>query len=215
MQQHQPAAQRRRQIQIVRRQHHRHALLGVQLLQQHLHFELVADVERRRRLVEQQQLCALRQRAGDHDALFFAAAERAERAVLERRGAGGGERPARDGQILGTFERERAEMGKPSHQHDVEDGEIERRVRFLRNERDAPRDLAVRPVGERTTVERHRAAGRTVHAAEQLEQRRLAGSVRPENADQLAALDVQEDIVQDRWSRAGPRSAARAFRARP
>ena len=48
--------------------------------EQLLHFELMAEVERRRRLVEQQQLGRLRQRAGDDDALLFAAAQRARTA---------------------------------------------------------------------------------------------------------------------------------------
>ena len=107
------------------------------------------------------------------------------------------ERPARDGQILRTFEREGAEMRKPPHQYDVEDAEIKRRLRLLGNERDPPRDLAVRPLGERTAVQRHRSDRRVVHPSEQLEEGRLAGSVRSENADQFAPLDVEADIVED------------------
>ena len=127
----------------MRRQHHRHALAGIEVLKEHLHFDLVADVERGGRFVEQQQLCALRERAGDHDALFFAAAQRAECASFEWQCPGRRERAASDGQVLGTLERECTEMGKPSHQHDVEDREVERRMRLLGNEREAPRDLAL------------------------------------------------------------------------
>ena len=86
--------------------------VAVQARQQLLHFELMADVERRRRLVEQQQLGILRQRAGDHDALLFAAAERVEQTRGERRRPGGLEGPLRHGEVFRAFERERAEVGK-------------------------------------------------------------------------------------------------------
>jgi hypothetical protein len=55
----------------VGRQDHRDVAVAVQPLQQLLHFELVADVERRRGLVEEQQFGILGERAGDHDALLF------------------------------------------------------------------------------------------------------------------------------------------------
>ena len=172
-------------------------LVGVQAAQQRLHFDLVADVERCGRLVEQQQLRALRQRAGNHDALPFAAAERAERASFERRGAGRVERAPGDGEILRPFERERAEVRKAAHQDDVEDGEVEGRVGFLRHDGDSPRDVAARPLGHRPAVERHRAGLRTQRAAEDLQQRGLAGAVGAENADQIAAVDGERHAIQD------------------
>jgi len=50
----------------------------------------------------------------------------------------------------------------------------------------------------------------TVHASEQLEERRLAGSVWTEDADQFAALDGEEDIGQDGIvSNAGCRTSSR------
>ena len=88
-------------------------------------------IERRGRLVEEQQFGALGQRAGDDHALFFAAAQRRERPFFERACAGGGERAPRDREVLGPFERERAQMREASHQHDLQHGEIERRMRFL------------------------------------------------------------------------------------
>ena len=90
--QHQRVADRRGEVQVVRRQHHRHAALAVEPLQQRRDLELVAEVERRRRLVEQQHVAALRQRAGDDDALLLAAAERHVR--RGRRGARCRWRPA-------------------------------------------------------------------------------------------------------------------------
>ena len=116
-QQHERVAQRRRQIQVVRRQHHRHAALAIEPLEQRRDLELVAEIERRRRLVEQQHVGRLRQRAGDDDALLLAAAERHVRAVGEMGGAGRRQRVARDREVVRTFELKRAEVRMPPHQH--------------------------------------------------------------------------------------------------
>ena len=62
----------------------------------------------------------LRQRAGDDDALLLAAAQRRERARLERRRAGGRQRLARDRLIRRALELERAEVRVASHQHHVD-----------------------------------------------------------------------------------------------
>jgi hypothetical protein len=84
----QVTAQRGGKVEIVCRQHHRDAAFTIQSRQQQLHVELVAEIERSRRLVQQQQFGALRQRAGDDDPLLLAAAQRREWPVLEGRGAG-------------------------------------------------------------------------------------------------------------------------------
>ena len=69
-------------MQVVRRDRHGHAALPVQRRQQRGDVELIAQIERRGRLVEQQDVGRLRQRRGDDDALLLAAAERVERARL-------------------------------------------------------------------------------------------------------------------------------------
>ena len=69
-------AQRRRQVQVVRRHDHRRPAVAVQAREQRRDLELKAEVQRGGRLVEQQHVRRLSQRAGDHDALFLAAAER-------------------------------------------------------------------------------------------------------------------------------------------
>src|SRR4029077_6035285 len=66
-------AQRRRQVQIVRRDDHRRSALAVQLDEERRNLELESDVEGGRRLVEQEDVGRLRQRAGDHDPLLLAA----------------------------------------------------------------------------------------------------------------------------------------------
>ena len=82
--------------------------------------ELVPEIERRGRFVQEQELGALSERAGNHHALFLAAAERAERSRFERLRAGRAKSLARDGEVRGSFKGESPEVWEPSHQHDVE-----------------------------------------------------------------------------------------------
>src|SRR5204862_5699977 len=115
--------------------------------------QLESEIERRGRLVEQQYVGRLRERAGDHDPLLLAAAQRGEGARFERARAGGGERVARDREIAGTLELERAEMRIAAHQDDLEGAEIEGRVRLLRHHGNAAREIPARPRDERSAVE--------------------------------------------------------------
>ena len=154
--------------------------------------ELIAEIERCGRLVQQQHVRGLRQRAGDHDALFLAAAQRREPARLERRGAGRRERVARDLLIVRAFELERAEVRVAAHQHDVEHGEVERAVRFLRHDGDAARELAARQPLDRVTVDQHAASERRQRArrrgaaASFCPSRSARGGRRPRRARQTA-----------------------------
>ena len=65
------------------------------------------------------------------------------------------ERVARDLLIGGAFELERAEVRVAAHQHHVEHAEVEGRVRFLRHNRDAAREIAPRQLVDRPSVEQH------------------------------------------------------------
>ena len=91
----------------MRRQHHRDAALAIEPSEQRRDFELIAEIERGGRFVEQEDVWRLRQRAGDDDALLFAAAQRHVRAMGEVRGARGGHRIACDGEVVGSFELKR------------------------------------------------------------------------------------------------------------
>src|SRR3954468_2055336 len=195
--QHQLIAERGRPAQIVRRDDHRGAAPAVQPSQQRDDLELIGQIEGRGRLVEQQRLCGLRQCAGDHDALFFAAAQGRERARLEPAGAGGGQRLACDREIAGPFELERAQVRIAAHQHHFDDREVERRPGLLRNHRKPPCDLAPGEPGDRAPVQPHLAHLRLEHASQQLQQRRLARAVRSEQRDSRAALDPHRHIVDD------------------
>ena len=99
---------------------------------------------------------------------------------------------SRDGQIVRPLDFERAEVRIAAHQHDLEHGVVEGERRFLRHDGDPPRErrrpershvLAVEPDDSRLGLESPR---------QQPQQRGLAGSVRPENADGLPSARSSE-----------------------
>ena len=194
--QHEFLTQRGRKVQVVRRHHQRDALFATELHEQRLHLELVADIERRRRLVEQQQISALRERARDDDSLSFTAAERGEQAIFEGAGAGCLERASGDRQVRRPFERERAEMGEATHQHDVQHREVERRMGVLRNHGEPLREPPPIQAFDRLVVEEDAAAMRFQNSRDDSQQRCFAGSIRPDQADRRSAFDVQRDAVE-------------------
>ena len=108
LEQHDAFAQRRRQVQIVRGHDHRRAAFAVEPPEQRRDFELIPQIERSGRLVQQQQIGCLCERAGNHDALLLAAAQRRERPAFEGGRAGRRERLACDRQIRGALELERS-----------------------------------------------------------------------------------------------------------
>ena len=149
----QPVAQRPSQPEVVRRDHDRDAAILVEPAQQRRHLELVAEIERRRRLVEQEKAwvagapqgrrspaaCDLPQCRRDHDALLLAAAQRCEQPVLQVQRAGRRQRLLDHRDIGGPFDLERAEMRVAPHHRDFGHGVVERQLRLLRHDRHAPR----------------------------------------------------------------------------
>ena len=181
----------------MRRDGHGHAVILVEPQQQRRHLQLVAEVERRGRLVEQQQRGRLRQRRGNHDALLLAAAQLVKRAIGQVRRAGGGQRLARNADVVGPFDGEHAEVRVAAHQHDLDRGVLEGEFGFLRHDRDAPRHVAARQAIERLVAEQDAAGRRPPRAAQQAQQRGLAGAVRAENADERAFGQADADAVDD------------------
>ncbi len=104
---------------------------------------LAADVERARRLVEQEQRRLLGERAAEHDALLLAAAQRLR---------GGGARSSRGRaarapaprrlEVAGALVAERAHVGRPAEQHVLVDAHPGRQQGRLRDEREPPGDRA-------------------------------------------------------------------------
>jgi hypothetical protein len=106
---------------------------------------LIRKIQRRGWFVEQQQLFGavrlgplgrsqLRQGARNHDPLFFAARQRAERSVFERQRPGHGQGLTRNRKIGGPLDLEGAQMRVATHERDLAHGVIEHEVRLLRND---------------------------------------------------------------------------------
>ena len=88
----------------------------------------------------------------------------------------------------------RRHAGEQAGQRDVvADGERRQQVEELEDEPDLfaphPRQFVVAERRQVALVERERAAGRAIHRAAQVQQRRLAASRRPHQRDEIAALD--------------------------
>ena len=196
----------------MRGHHHRQAAFAVERAQQRGDVELVAEVERRRRLVEQQDVGFLRQRAGDDDALLLAAGQRRERPIGQVRGAGGVERLAGEREVARSFEFERARGGGS--------------VPSARSRARCTRRRGGFPGGRRPDAAPARASGSTVRLRPRQRHRACAGWSRPasrrssvvlpepfgpEDADDAAALDGHADVVD---ARAGSRHPGRPVPAR-
>jgi hypothetical protein len=139
----------------------------------------------------------LRERGGDDGALLLAAAERHEGAVLELEGAGRGQSLACDGEVVRPFDLERAEVRVAPHQRDLEHREVEGDVGFLRDDGHAPRELRAWDPPQVRAVHAYDARGGLQRPGEQLEERRLAGAIRPEDGREPARRDVERDAPQD------------------
>src|SRR5213594_47284 len=89
-----------------------------------------------------------------------------------------------------------ARPGERAHHHVVADGESRERPQLLERARDTP---AAHVVGgearEGASVESHHARIGVIEAADDLEERRLAGPVRADDADQLACLHLEGDVA--------------------
>ncbi len=193
------------EVQVVRRDDDREIAFPVEAREQRGDVELVAEVERRGRFVEQQDLGLLRQGAGDDDALFLAARERGEAAPLEGESAGGCERLPGNGHVARALEGECAKVRIAPHQRNLEHRVVEREVGFLRHDRDRTRQGGAGERRQVRAVQRDRPGLRAQDAGEQPQQRRLARAVGAEDADHAASLDAHGDVLDARQRRAaGP-----------
>ena len=68
---------------------------------------------------------------------------------------------------------------------------------FLRHDGDLLRDLAARQLIDRAIAEPHAAGCGPARAAQQAQQRRLAGTVRSEDAGERAVGEAERDAVDD------------------
>ncbi len=145
-------------------------------------------VDARRRLVEEEERGARQERGDERELLLHAARERAREPRAEPVEADAGEKVPRARRGLGG-------------RHGVEAG-AQRQVLVDREvlvEREALRDEA-----ERHVVPDEAAGRRLEEARDDPEERRLAGAVRPDEREQLAARDLEIEAAQRRAAAEAP-----------
>ena len=158
------------------------------LAQRHAHL----GVERRQRLVEQQQLRLRRQRAGQRHALLLAAGKLVGIAVAELR-------QLDELQHLGD-----ALVGlRLWHAGDLEaEGDVlrDRQVGEQRIGLEHHADIALVGLqpGDVLAADDDRAGGRLLEAGDHAQHRRLAAARRSEEGDELAGADIEVEILHDR-----------------
>ena len=157
---------------------------------------LVADVEGARRLVEQQDRGVLEQRPAEHDALALAARQRLDEAAGQGRDPELGEDLARERDVAGALAPEERAVRRAAEQRVVEDCHPGWDHRHLGHERDGPG-----PGPGAQTL--HVGAGKLdvpVPAGDEpgdgVQERRLAGAVRPDDGHPRAGRDGEVDPVQ-------------------
>ena len=205
------ALEPRGDVGVVGRDDEREAELALQRLDQVEHALARVRVEVPGRLVAEQQLRLLRERARDRDALRLAARELG-RQVVRLRGE-----PDELEQLLRC---ERRLAGEVRGEGDVlERGEVRQQVRALEDVGDPVRAhrAARRAVerGERPAVPLDDAAGRLDEAAEHVQQRRLARAGAAEQREALARPDLEVDAGERVHGRRRPRRRRRRRRGTP
>ncbi len=158
---------------------------------------LVAEVETRRRLVHHEEVRLLRKRPGDDHELPLSSGELRIRTVREMLDGKTAQRAQCDRLVLLGDHREPVDVRRAAHQDDVGDGEGKRRRVCLRDVRDPAGQLALAHPEHAVTVHRDAARERLRKTEDVLENRRLAAAVRPEHADELAALHREGRAVDD------------------
>src|SRR6266850_2546497 len=205
--QQQPIAQLGGQVEIVRDEQDRHPALAVQSPQQRRRLRLVAQVEMRGGLVEHEEPRLLSQRPREQRALTLAARELLERQRRQRQRLGGRHGGARRRGVFRVLEEAARCVRVAAHEHELLDGERKWPRRFLRHHRHLARQLPRSKGAHAPAVEPDLTALREQHAREQPQQGCLAGAVRADDAEDLAALD--------RERQSGERERARATLRRP
>ena len=175
----------------------RHAEITVETVEQSCKCLLGLYVDPRRRLVQDEQLRLRCERLGDECALLLPAGETHEWPLGDA-----GESDARNRFVdelavasRKTPQKSRARQAPGDHDLANSGRRVEPKLRSLSEiaEREAPGEPVSRYVGK----ERLADSG-SLQAEDEAHERRLAPAVRPGDGDELAGLDTQIDILQDR-----------------
>ncbi len=152
---------------------------------------LVAVVQGGGRLIQDEHGCLLDEGAREQDELALTPGELGEQAVGEPCHPEPVELLERAAPVGGAGGGQRAEMGCAAHDRDAERGERERRRGTLRHVGDQPRELSRREGGDVVAADPDAAPPWPEQAEQAAQQRRLARSVRPQQAADLGFLDGQ------------------------
>ena len=204
---HEPVAVDGGQVQVVEHRQDGQAALAAERMHDVVHAGLMAQVQMGRRLVEEQHLRLLRERARHKDPLALATREPIDRSVLEVRDLELCHCGTRDRQVLRAREAEPRQMRRAPHQHHLQRRERKLECRILRHDGEETCDLGATARRERLAVEAYAAARGREHAGQQPKERRLAAAVRTDEPDDLAPRDREADVVQHRAPAVGEADA--------
>ena len=168
------------------------AVLAVDAQEDVLELRPRERVDRRERLVEQQDLRPRDERARDRDPLLHAARELPR--VLARDAA---QAELLEGRLGGREPLRARRLRAAEREHHVANDVQPRKERpavVLKDDGDLPR----RPE-HRARVEEHGAGARARQPADDAEERRLPAAGRPDDREQLAAPDLERHVAQRGW----------------
>lgn len=182
-------------LQVVQRRYNSSARLGesVDVVEK---IQPMADIEMRRRLVEQQDRRILSKGLGEKHALLFSTRERRYRPVRQVPEAEGIDGLGHEPPIDWTEGCQPSNMGRAAHRDDLPDAERERQIGVLPNQRDLSCSVSPGPPTEFSASETKgpRVWQEPSHCAEQ---RAFACPVRPDDSDPLALANVQREVAQN------------------
>jgi len=185
----------RGEVQIVHYEQRRELRLADARSDEIEHRDLVVNVEERRRLVEQEDRRALRQRTRDRNALLLAARQRRKRPRAQLPRLARAQRLGGDGCVVRRLEAEEAEVRRAAHQHDLPRGVRERDLIALRHQRERARELGARSVARVVAGNANLTGIGHDEPSRQARERRLPRAIRPDHADELPRRDDQRDPV--------------------
>src|ERR1051325_4760972 len=177
-------------VHVVRRHEQRHTAAG-ELEQQVPQLATRDRVDARGRLVEEDDARAVHERGGEREALLPSAGERAGEAVAVRADVREVDRPLDALAALGAFQ----PVDGAEELEVLEHGEVAVERERLRDVADVAAHLLAF-LFDVEAVDAGVAGGGDEEAAEDADERRLAGAVRAEEAEDLAARDLQRDVVE-------------------
>jgi hypothetical protein len=157
----------------------------------------VRQVEVRRRLVEQEQIGALRQRHRDPGTLALAAGEGVDRPVGQVGDPGPGHRLGDDRLVVPRPLAEPRLVRVPAAGDQVGHGQPLGGGRRLRQHAQRPGDVTGGQLADAPSVEQHLAAPRPEQPAQRAQQRGLAAAVRPYDRRDAAVEHVEVEVLDD------------------